>query len=255
MAAARAHGTVALLSAPGTLAGVDRLLHRAGVDLLRIETLSAVATDPRRWRGRVRRAPPPDTVIATSRAGVTTGVAPWLRSEGANRPSIEYWAVGPRTAQSLRLLGLRRVRSPRRPGTPALTDALERTVPRTILYFRSSTAGPTFAQALRRRGHRVTEVTSYRLATTAALTLPTRRALALATVWVATSPSSLRALRSGLSPSWYARRVASVRLVVLGERWRQEAAAHGFRHISVAVRPTPIPFTRHLLRELRAGRA
>jgi uroporphyrinogen-III synthase len=255
MARSRATGTVALLSAPGTLAAIDPLLRRAGVRLLRITTFSPVPTDSRRWVPRVHRAPPPDTIVATSRTGVGAGVAPWLLSGGKVRAAIEFWAVGPGTARALRSLGISGVKAPRQAGTAALGTALDRPAPRQILYFRSQTAGSTFARALRRRGHRVTEVTAYRLAPTTRISPTAHRKLARAKVWIVTSPSSLRALRDALTPSWYARHLGTAHLVVLGERSRREAAAQGFQHISVAPSATPGRFTRHLLRELRAGKA
>ncbi|MCI4343407.1 MAG: uroporphyrinogen-III synthase [Thermoplasmata archaeon] len=250
MAPVRPNRTIALLSAAGTLAGIDTQLERAGVRVARISTLEFSPVPPEHWRSRIMRGRTFDTVVATSRTGVAAGVVPWLRTSGPRVRSCEFWAVGPGTAAALREAGVRVVRRPRLAGTPALARALRRTEPRTILYFRSDRAGPGLARSLRRMGHRVSDVVVYRVASATLLTARDRRRLAAATLWVATSPSSLASLSHGLpAPTWNRLRDTAT-LVVLGERSRRAAIGLGVRRVSVVPVTTTQRFTRRLLREL-----
>jgi uroporphyrinogen-III synthase len=250
----RSPPTVVLLSAPGTLEGIDPLLHRAGARLVRLASLEPRPVDPTRWLERLARAPRPDTVVVTSRTAVGAGVRPWRRASGPFPASLEFWAVGPGTAQALRRAGVRRVHRPRTVGAMAVAKSLGRRLPRRVVYFRSDLAGPRLARTLRGQGHRVVDLVVYRLEAPPPLTARARRELSRADLLVATSPSGLSNLRRRLDRPTFSRLSRTTRLVVLGERSRRAAHGHGFRHTSVAPSTTAQRFTRHLLRELRNAR-
>jgi uroporphyrinogen-III synthase len=243
--------TVVLLSAPGTLDGIDPLLRRAGVRLIRVRSLMPRPVSPTIWLKRLERDARPDTVVVTSRAAVEAGVRPWRRSFGRFPTALEFWAVGPGTARALRQAGIRQVHRPRAVGTPALAKSLGQRPSRAVVYFRSDLAGPRLARALRKLGHRVVDLVVYRDELPARFTARARRELASADGLIVTSPSGLSSLRRRLDRPSFSRLTRTARLVVLGDRSRRAARAHGFRHISVAPSTTAQRFTRHLLRELR----
>lgn len=207
-----------------------------------------------RWRDRVEGIRLVDDVLVTSRSGVAAGVVPWRRHAPTAARSAQYWAVGTTTARALRAAGVRRVRRAATVGASALARAFARQPPRTVLYFRSDRAGPGLARSLRRNGHQVVDLVVYRLETMERLTIRTRRRLAAADLWVATSPSALAAVRSAGGARWFRARLPRTRLVVLGARTRRAAAAFGFERVSVVPTTTTQRFTRHLLNELGDAR-
>jgi uroporphyrinogen-III synthase len=247
--------TVVIVSAPGTLEGVDPLLRRAGVRPVRLVSALPRAVDPADWLGELVRAPMPDTVVVSSRAAVEAGLGPWRRAQGPFGASLEFWAVGPGTARALRRAGVRRVRRPRTVSARGLASSLRRRRPRRVVYFRSDAAGSQLARTLRGQGHRVLDLVVYRLEPPRRLTARARRDLSRADLLVVTSPSGLSALRGRLDRSTFSHLARKVPLVVLGERSRRAARGHGFRRSSVAPSTTAQRFTRHLLRELRNARA
>lgn len=250
-----ARPSVVLLSASGSLPDVDRLLRRSGVRVHRIASISTRPVDPRLWRGRLRRAPPPDTVIVTSRAAVEAGVRPWRQARPRLPRPLEFWAVGPGTSEALRQAGVRGVHRPRRSTAGEIARALPSRPPRCVVHFRSDRAGPRLARALRARGHRVVDLVVYRLQKMPRFTPRERRFLEEAGLLVVTSPSGLEAVRDRLDRPSFFRLTRSARLEVLGERSRRSARLLGFRYVSVAPSTTAQRFTRHLLRELRHARA
>ena len=251
---ARSPPTVVLLSGPGTLERIDPLLRRAGVRLVRLSSLEPRPVDPARWLDRVRRIPGLDTVVVTSRNAVDAGVRPWHRASGPFPASLEFWAVGPGTAQALREVGIRRVHRPRTVGAMALAKAFGRRPHRRVVYLRSDLAGPRLARALRDHGHRVVDLVVYRLEASFPLTARARRQLSSADLLVTTSPSGLSYLRRRLDRMTFSRLARTTPLVVLGERSRRAALGHGFRRTSVAPSTTAQRFTLHLLREIRNAR-
>lgn len=251
---ARAHPrTVALLSAPGTLEGIDAPLERAGVRLVRLAVVRAEAVDPKRWLTRLARASKLDTAVVTSRHGVSYGIEPWRQSLGTFPTSLEFWGVGPGTAHALRRAGARRVHRPSVASASALGRALERRPPRTVVCFRSNAAGPRLARSLRDQGHHVIDLVVYRIVPPLRLDAAARRALERAELLVATSPSALAGLQRPVDRRTFVRLTRTARLVVLGDRSREAAQRLGFRNVTVAAPTTAQRFTRYLLRELRDG--
>lgn len=249
--ASRSPPSVVLFSGVDTLSGVDRRLRREGVRPVRIASWKAQPIDPAVWWPRLNRAPRVDTVIITSRTAVASGVRPWRQLVGRFPNDVEFWAVGPGTANALRAAGVRHVRRPPSTGTSRLVEALRRGPRRTIAYLRSDLAGPRLARALRRRGHRVRDVVVYRTTAPDPLSARNRQELRRAELLVVTSPSGLNHLRAATSPQEFHRLAESVPLVVLGDRSRGEARRLRFRRISVATGTTPQRFTWFLMRELQ----
>lgn len=247
--------TVVLFSAPGTLAGIDPVLERAGVRLVRLDSVHPRPIDPSTWLDRASRTPRPDTVLVTSRAAVSSGVRPWHEASGPSATTVDYWAVGPGTAEALREFGARRVHRPSRVGADGIARSMGPSPARRIVYFRSDRAGDRLARALRRQGHRVVDLTVYRLDLPARMTERARRRLTRADLLVVTSPSGLVHLQRQLGRATFDHVARSTPLVVLGERSMRAAQASGFVRTSVA-RSTRAPrFARHLLQELDRARS
>lgn len=247
--------TVVLVSAPGTLKGVDARLRRAGIRTVRLRAIEPRAIRPEVWLPALLRRPIPDTVVVTSRAAVTAGVQPWLRAVGPRAHRVDFWAVGPRTASALREAGVHRVRRPSTVGSSGIVRALGSRSSRRILYFRSDRAGPGLARDLHRRGHRVLDRVVYRLGTPRPIPVRDRGILTRATLLVATSPSGLEALRPRMGRVAFSRVARNIPLVVLGNRSRRAALGLGFRAVSVAPSTTAQRFTYYLLQELRHAHA
>ncbi len=246
-----ARPSIVVLSTPGGLEGIEPPLERAGVRVVRLASAEPRAVPPAAWRGRLLRGPPPDAVLVTSRAAVEAGVRPWRRASGPFLPSVEFWAVGPRTEAALRAAGVRRVRRPPSVGADGVLASWRRRTPRTIVHLRSDVAGPALARALRAEGHRVVDLVVYRLRPPPSLSGRAVRSIRGADLLVVTSPSGLTFLRRRLDRPTFSRLARTVRLVVLGERSGRAARKLRFRHVSVAPTTTAQRFTQHLLGELR----
>jgi uroporphyrinogen-III synthase len=244
---------IVLVSAPGTLPGIDSFLERAGFRFGRVSVLESHPLPPGRWLKELGRGPRIDTILVTSRIAVGAGVVPWRATKVGGADAVEFWAVGPATAEALGRLGVRRVRQARTPGGAALVAALDRPRPRSILYLRSNRAGPDLARHLRARGHAVIDRIVYRVEGRPRLNQADSELAASAELLVVTSPSGLSALRRGLGQRAFDRLRRTTRLVVLGPRSRHAARGHGFRHVSVVPPTTAQRFTHRLLRELRNG--
>jgi len=250
----RSPPTVVVLSAPDALEGIDPLLRRAGARVVRLTSLEARPVDPALWLERLVRLPKPDTVVMTSRTAVGAGVRPWRRASGPFPTSLEFWAVGPGTVQALRQAGIRRVHRPRTVGAMAVAEAFGRRPSRRVVYLRSDLAGPGLARVLRGQGHRVVDLVVYRLEAPLPLSVRARHQLSTADLLVVTSPSGLSYLRRRLDRMTFTRLARTTPVVVLGERSRRAARAHGFRRTSVAPSTTAQRFTLHLLREIQNAR-
>jgi uroporphyrinogen-III synthase len=246
---------VVLFSAEGTLAHIDRPLHREGVRLTRISSIVTRPIAPTDWIQRLARAPTPDTVVVTSRTAVRSGLLPWRRALGRLPRELEFWAVGPGTTQALRDAHIRQIHRPQTVSAAAVARALGRRARRAIVYFRSDAAGPRLARALRNQGHSVTDLVVYRLELPSRLTRRAQQALAKADLLVVTSPSALARLRQCLDRRTFTHLARTARLIVLGERSRIAARRIGLRRVAVAPSTSAQRFTRFLLRELRDGPA
>lgn len=246
--------SVVIAAAPGTLAGVDRRLRRAGVRVVRLRTLEVRVVPPAKWVPGLLRRAPPDTVVVTSRAAVFAGVRPWRAASGPSSTRAEFWAVGPRTAAALRAAGVRPVRRPPPPASAAgIVRGLRRATPRAILYLRSDRAGPALARELRRHGHRVYDRVVYRALAPRSISGQGRGIVHGADLIVVTSPSGFDSLRRRVGPRTYARLTRSVPVLVLGARSRAAARTEGYRTIAVVPPTTPQRFTGRVLRELRVA--
>ncbi len=226
--------SVVVLGGPGTLSLLDGSLRQAGVRTVRITLFHPEPVDPARWLPRLARAPPPDTVVLTSRHAVEAGLRPWFRRRGPLAGAVEYWAAGEGTAEALRNAGVRRVRRPRGLGAAAILRGLGARAGRTVVHLRSDRAGPDLAEDLRARGHRVVDPVVYRLRAARILSSSDRKALREAELWIATSPSALSTLRRLLGPREFESRRGRVRLLVLGGRTLRAARGHGFRRVQNA---------------------
>lgn len=243
--------TVAIVSARGTLTGIDAPLRRAGLRVVRLRSVEPRPVSPKRWLGRALQTTHPDTVVITSRAAVAAGLEPWRRAVPTLASTVEYWAAGPGTAHALRSAGVGHIRRPRGIGSDAVVSALGAVPRRTVVYFRSDRAGPELARRLRRRGHRVVDRVVYRLGSVRPWTTAEKAGLLRATLVVVTSPSGIQELQRQLDGGDLHRLTRQARLTVLGPRSRQTAIGLGFRHVSVAPSTTGQRFTQHLLQELR----
>jgi uroporphyrinogen-III synthase len=246
--------SVVVVSGPGTLTGIDRLLRRSGIRVIRIVSSIPRPIPSSAWIQRLDRASRPDTAVVTSRAAVEDGVRVWGRARGPFPPSLQFWAVGPGTAEALRRAGIRRVYRPPTVGGSAVVASLRRTPSRRVVYFRSDVAGPGLARALRRQGHRVVDLVVYRLESPPRLSTRARRGLFRADLLVVTSPSGLMGLQSRLGRGALSRLARSAHLVVLGARSRKAALDLGFRNTSVAPSVTAQRFTHYLLGVLHHAR-
>lgn len=246
---------IVLLSAPDTMRDIDKRLESKGVQLVRIPTLRFQPIPPEIWRKSLKRTPPPDIVIVTSRTSVPLGVEPWLRTRTEGVERIRFWAAGPGTANALRAAGILRVHRPRQLGNEGIVRALRRSPPQHILHFRSDLAGPILSRRLGKLGNRVTDVVVYRVRTRTRLEPSAHRSLTHASLLVASSPSVLMGLDRSLGRVQFARLCRTAHLVVFGPRSKRAANELGFRHLSVAPSMTAQRLTRYLLRMLRDARA
>jgi len=239
---------VVLLAAPGTLRLLDKPLRAAGIDLARLEMVHPVAIPPARWLPGLEKLGAVDEVVVTSRFAVAAGVVPWRRAAHPSR-GVRYWAIGPVTATALRSRRITNVRRPRGTGSDAIVRAIGRGRS-TILHLRSDQAGAGLARTLRGQGHPVRDVVTYRTLGRTELSSREIRRIVEADLLVATSPSSLDALRGVLSRSGFRTVAATTPLVVLGSRSSGAARRAGFRRVSIPSTMTARSFTRHLLNEI-----
>lgn len=244
-------GRVVFLSSPDTLEGSGDRLRSRGVTVTRVVVLRSLSREP----GPARPTPPRSRsrlLVVTSRSAVDLYLAPhrdWLATWA---PSSQLWAVGPATARALRRLHLGAVRTPSTPGTSGILRELPDLRGAFVFYPRSDRAGPQFGSELRRRGAQVYDPVVYRVAPVARLTRAELSALEDATLLVATSPSTLGALRAASDARTFRRlcRGRSPRLVVLGERSLRSARGHGFRRVLQAPALGEKRFTEFLLGHL-----
>ena len=106
------------------------------------------------------------------------------------------------------------------------------------------------ARMLRAQGHRVRDVVTYRTLNRTELSRSEVQRIREADLLIATSPSSLDALRGALGRAVFREIAVGTPLVVLGSRSETAARRAGFRRVSTAASRTARSFTRHLLNEI-----
>ncbi len=249
---------LALATSPGALTEAVTPLRRAGVIVRRWNVVGIEKVPPARWLPPLLRTSRAfDALIVTSGNAVSAGVEPLLHALAPDRIPRELWAVGPSTARVLARVAHRRVRRPANAASATLAAAIGRDRSRALLYLRSDRAGPGLARLLRRAGHRVREVTVYRLSRRPALSPRDQAWLRNAHAVLASSPSALEGLRKAAGLATWSHLRRSVPLVVLGGRSRRAARAAGFQDVRLVEPAGPQRFTLRLLGELRrepAGR-
>jgi uroporphyrinogen-III synthase len=242
---------LALVSSPGALAGVLPELRRSSVRVRRLVTVRTQGRPPGEWLPALRAGGPFDGLIVTSAAGVRYGAGPFLASVGHRRRPRRLYTVGPATSAALSHLVGEDSETASGRGAREIAERLSGTPPSSLLYLHSDRAGSSLVRRLRAQGHRVTEVTVYRLAPPRALRPAERAWLLAANAVLATSPSALGNLAAGLGREGWERWRRTARLLVLGERSRAAARRLGVRSVRTLPPPAAQRFTLRLLDELR----
>ncbi len=243
--------TIVLLGSAETLAGLDGLLRRANVALRRVPVLEFHDAVPRRRPPWSVRPAGFDILLVGSLRAVERFVRTSLDPAAARGASV--WAVGTVTARAMRRLGWRHVRAAPTAGVDALLASLGPGRGRRLIYPRSDRAGPTAGDRLRARGWRVWDPVVYRTTARSALRPSERRVVEGARAWIATSPSSLSALRRLLGPARFGRGRRTVPLIALGDRTLRAARGHGFRHAESAGAATVQALTYYVVRRFSDG--
>ncbi len=228
----RRAGWVTVLSAAGTMAGLDRALRRRGYRVHRIPGIAVRQRPIGPLRARVRAFGPVDTVLLTARpaaAVLRRLLGPGAGGGGRRAAPLELVPAGPETARVARALRLGRVRRPRGDGAAAILAALAGAPPRSILYARSDRAGPGLARRLARDGHRVLDLVAYRVVPGPPLGRPARERLLRSGVVIALSPSSVAGVRRRLDRASFAALAGGRRWIAPGERTLRAIRGHGIR--------------------------
>lgn len=242
---------VLLIGAEGSLPHLEARTRRAGwrvVRVVAIRTASVRLGPPPRWLTGAR---PPDVWVVTSRAVIErfwqshSSWHPFLR----RIPSVV--AVGPRTARSLRAVGLRPRVAPGGGDAAALLAGMGTVRGRRVLCLRSSEAGGGLARALRRRGAVVQDRVAYRVLPQRRLAAGVRRAAREADLWLVTSPTSFRAFLAAAGPELARSRAGALRVVALGPRTAREVRRAGVGGVRRPRSATEDDFTRLVGRVLR----
>lgn len=251
----RSRGTIALASAPGSVAGLEAKLATRGWKLLRIVTVLYRPRPIEGMRGRIAAFGPFDTIVLTSHESVVSFLGPFgseLRRSG-QRPDL--WAVGPRTARAARALGLGTVHRAPQEGGHALALALRAGPKRRIVYPRSERAGPELGRQLRGMGHRVLDLVSYRLVPGRRLSRAEQAALRRASALVVTSPSAVSHLRRMVDRATFDALRSSVPVIAVGEQTCRAVRGHGFSGVRRSSNTSAQALTDSLLREFEHGTA
>lgn len=235
---------VVLLGSRETLAGLGPAVRASGLRFRRVVALRAEHARARAVPRPGRAARPVDTVLVTSRRAASPALRTWIR---AQERAPEVWAAGPGTAARLRALGIGRVRRGPGLGAAGIVGAWKGGS-RTVVYFRSDLAGGGLARALRARGHRVSELVTYRVRSQVAQVRRQARLLRSAGALVLTSPSVVATVRTALGPRSLRSVGARIPAVVLGPKTARSARKAGFRRLTVASDTTPQRFARVLVR-------
>ena len=242
---------IALVGAPDGLAGLEPALSAHRIALERVPVLTFRAVGGPALLRQLHRFGSPDALLVGSGRAIDFFVGAWLAPPSTARTVA--WAVGATTAERMRRLGWRRVRTAPREGIEGAIAALGPGRGRRLLYPRSDRAGPGAARLLRARGWNVWDPVVYRTETRGPLGATERRALETASAWIVTSPSALSAVRRRLG----ARRFGAVRrrmpVIALGERTLRAARGHGFRRAESVGSATVEALTYYVVRRFADG--
>ncbi len=221
----------------GSLERLSRRLRRSGHRVARVEAIRTEAVRVGRPSAWLRRSPPADLWIVTSRAVVDPFLREHPRWLSALARVPRVIAVGSDTRTALVSAGVRRVEPAAGSGSAAMLAKLGPVAGLRVIYLRSDRAGSELGRALRRRGARVRERVVYRLRDARVGRPVTRERLLGASLWAVSSPSALAGLRRVLGRRDFDRRIAQVRCFAMGERTARAIRRAGGRRV-VAARPS-----------------
>ena len=237
---------VALIGAAGSLVALERRLAERGWEPVRLE---AIRTEPVRIRSVptwLRRRPPADLWIVTSRAVVTAFLANHPHWRRPLRTIPRVVVVGPDTARALRGIGITRLGSVTRSGSASLLAGLGPVAGLRVVYLRSDLAGPSLARRLRARGARVVDRIVYRTRKGRRLNRSLQVRVGSIPVWVVSSPSALAGFRRMIGRAVFRRYGETARGFAIGARTARAMRASGLRRIVVPNESTEEGFTRLL---------
>ena len=237
---------VALIGTAGSLVTLARRLSRRGWRPVRLEAIRTEPVPVRSVPPWLRRRPPADLWIVTSRAVETTFLArhPDWRRRLRTIPRVV--AVGPDTARDLRSIGIANLERVTKGGSAALLADLGPIAGARIVYLRSDLAGPDLARRLRARGARVVGRIVYRTRKGTRLTPPVGDGIGAIPVWIVTSPSALAGFRSMVGPTVFRRYRGTVRGFAIGARTARAMRQSGLRRVAAPKESTEEGFTRLL---------
>lgn len=235
-----------VISSEGTLADLPGSLREGRWRVHRLTMLRFEDRPRVRLRARMARWGHVDTLVITSPRAIESFVRPVLR--GGDR-TLEVWAAGEQTARELRELGYRNLRRAADAGAEGIANRLGRGRRRSIVYPRSDVAGTALPRRLRRHGHRVLDLVTYRTVPAPRPSAATVRALATADLVLVTSPSAVAALQQRLRKSEWSRLKGHARVVAFGPRTQRSARRRGLRGVGCLSAPSVEGLTAYLARE------
>ena len=237
---------VALIGTAGSLVSLARQLTLRGWRPVRVEAIRTEPVPVRSVPPWLRRRPPADLWIVTSRAVVTTFLArhPDWRRRLRRIPRVV--AVGPDTARALRNIGVTNLERVTHGGSAALLAGLGPVDGARVAYLRSDLAGPDLARQLRARGARVVDRIVYRTRQGTRLPPPVGDAVGSMPVWIVTSPSALAGFRSMVGPTVFRRYRGTVQGFAIGAGTARAMRQSGLRRVAAPNESTEEGFTRLL---------
>ena len=243
----------AIICRAGSLHSLTRRLRDLGWDVVRVETIRIEAAPTGRRPAWLRRTPPADLWVVTSRAIVDPVLRVHPKWVADLRRIPETVAIGDDTARALERIGVGPIRVAPRGGSSDLLRTMWPVRGRRVLYLRSDRAGPSLARHLRRRGARVIDRVVYRIREGPPLSPSARQKLAESETWVISSPSALEGLRRTLGPAAFDAKVREARCFALGERTARAIREAGARRVMAARTSTQEGLTKLLEKELTDG--
>ena len=241
---------IALIGSAGSLVGLERRLADRGWTPVRVEAVRTESVRVRSVPAWLRRRPPADLWIVTSRAVVTTflaGCPDWRR---ALRTIPKVIAVGPDTALALRRNRVTSLGRVTRGGSKALLAGLGPVAGLRIVYLRSDLAGPDLARRLRSRGARVVDRVVYRTRKAGPLPRALRETVGSMPIWIVTSPSALAGFRTMVGRAVFGQYRGTTEGFALGARTARAMRRDGIRRVTAPNESTEEGFTRLLEKTL-----